>query len=148
MSKNPKSQQNPSEQKKPRSKENPDSVLDSPISWHFSRMALGDDCDWSWSGKLEVSKENDVFRKLCDIEKMKLKDVGNKINHRVTPTNKKALQKLEDMKLDDFELQSFHLNGGTRIYCIPMKNIMELLWFDEYHGNQSQGVCPSPKKHT
>ena len=129
---------------------NPDSFMDKNISWHFSKMDLNENSDWSWKLSLSLDHNNKIFKKLCDYEKMKLSQVQNKINHRVglESLNKKATEELEKNKLDDrANLHSFHVNATTRFYCIPFGNIMKLLWLDPYHSydTRERAVCTPHK---
>ena len=57
---------------------------------------------------------------------------------------KQARERLEDIKQDDADyLMSFRITGKSRVWCIPDRNIMRVLWWDPNHS-----VCPAPKKHT
>lgn len=136
----------PKAQKKARSKYNPDNYMDKYIAWHFGKMDLNADSDWSWNLAFSLDHNNELFEKLCKYENMKLSEVQDRINHSVglDSLNMKAIKELEKNHLDDIEkLYSFHIIATTRFYCIPMGNIMKLLWYDPYHNyNNKKAVCP------
>jgi len=140
----------PKAQKKAKSKYNPDNYMDKYIAWHLGRMELDENSDWCWNSCISIDKNDELFQKLCDYEKMKLSEVQNKKNHRVDleKLNDRAIKELEKKRLNDIVcLHSFHINATTRFYCIPMGNIMKLLWFDPYHSNADakKAVCRKKK---
>ncbi len=142
-----KQKHNPKINKIAKNKKNPDSFMDKNISWHFSKIDLNKNSDWSWKTFLALDHNNKLFKKLCDYEKMKLSQVQDRKNHRVglDSLNKKAVEELEKNNLDDIgNLHSFHVNATTRFYCIPFGNIMKLLWYDPYHSYDTaeKAVCP------
>ena len=146
--KSPKSKLFDNKGKKPKQIEKP---IDKRICWLFSNIELDRNSDWNWSSALKMEKDNKLLEKVREYETMKLSEVQNKINHRVSQEalSKEARRCLEKKKLNDFEcLHSFHVTGGIRFYCIPDGNRMKLLWYDEYHSDKNRGVCPSIKKHT
>jgi len=130
---------------------NPDSYMNMNISWHLRSIELTENSDWTWHEVFEIRVNNNVFNKLSEYETMNLSQVQNKTNHAIPLDNlsKKAKAELGKKRQDDIEcLHSFHINGGTRFYCIPNGNIMKLLWYDPYHSDPKKAVCPSYKKHT
>lgn len=152
MSKNKKIRRKfePKPKKKPKNFFDPENSMAKAISWHLGRMELDEDSDWCWNSCMSIDKNDDVFQKLCDYERMKLSEVQNKYNHRVglDKLNDRAIKELEKKKLNDIDcLHSFHINATTRFYCIPMGNIMKLLWFDPYHSNANaeRAVCLKKK---
>jgi len=132
---------------------NPESAMNRNISWHFGRMEFNKNSDWCWNSCISINRNNEVFQKLCDYEKMKLSEVQNGKNHRVSieELNKKAIRELEEKNLNDNEcLHSFHINATTRFYCIPLGNIMKLLWYDPFHryDTPKQAVYPPNRRRT
>jgi hypothetical protein len=147
MAKRPKSF-NPKVSKQPRHEKNPDNFLDMNVCWQFRRMEFNANSFWDWN---DVLSDRRVYNTLSNYETMKLREVRNRKNHLipVNDLNKIAKNILEKKGLYDVEsLQSFHIIGNIRVYCIPKGNVMQLLWYDIYHDDVKRGVCPSPKKHT
>lgn len=143
----------PNPSKKAINKYNPDNAMNRYLSWHFGRMELDNSSDWCWNTCLSINMTNEVFKKLLDYERMKLSEVQDGKNHRVDieGLNKKAIRELEEKKLNDIDcLHSFHINATTRFYCIPLGNIMKLLWYDPFHNYDTpkKAVCPPYRRHT
>lgn len=148
-----KSKFQPIDKKIPKQSSNPESAMKRNISWHFGRMEFDNNSDWCWNSCISINRNNEVFQKLCDYEKMKLSEVLNGKNHRVDieGLNKKAIRELEEKKINDIEcLHSFHINATTRFYCIPLGNIMKLLWYDPFHSYDTpkKAVYPPYRRHT
>jgi hypothetical protein len=137
--------------KKPKNLLDPNNAMNLNLAWHFRKLVLAEDSEWSWSNILEINMTNPVFQKLREYETMKLSEVNDKKNHRIPyeDLSKKAQNELERIKLNDIDaLHSFHIVGNVRFYCIPFGNIMQLLWYDPYHDNVDKAVCPYHKKGT
>ncbi len=83
---------------------------------------------------------------LHEFETMDLDTIQRQGSHPVEVVRlaRKARDRLAEIKQDDVDyLRSFRITAKKRVWCIPDRNIMRVLWWDPNHT-----VCPSLKRHT
>lgn len=142
--------------KSPRVLQNPDSDDEGFPAWQFSLFDKEHSL-WGWG----VFKNNveEVLCFLSSLESMtwhKIKQQSGGRGHKggtnhhtvqVVELTKPARDRLRELKLDEHsELFSLRANNRTRIYGIRNNKIIKVLWYDEYHGDNSQAVYPTKSR--
>ncbi len=144
MSKKAKSKYNPSASKMPRV----DKAISDPLqlspTWQFEYIDI--EGPWGWRN---IDKEyffSKIIRGIINFESMKWHEILNRNNHevKIDLIDKKAIKRLEELRLDDIEtLVSLRVMGAVRIWGIRTHNCFRVLWWDPNHQ-----VYPSKLKHT
>lgn len=86
------------------------------------------------------------MEQLHEFETMNLETIRRQGSHLVEVARlaRRAIARLAEIKQDDIDyLMSFRVTAKNRVWCIPDRNIMRILWWDPNHT-----VCPSLKRHT
>jgi hypothetical protein len=113
-----------------------------PISFiSESNNSLDTKCILSLLSSYESMTWSDIKRKTHDNSKSS--------NHFIEDFNtlhEDAKNKIRSMKIEN--LFSLSLGSTTRIYGILESRVLEILWFDDNHGDNDTCVCRSNKKHT
>ena len=125
------------------------------VVWRFS--VLDEDGDWGWRSVAGKHWWKTIFPKMQGFETMTWAELmrasggrkrGN--NHhsvQVAKLTKQAKQRLDQILQEDTtELFSLRLDSTTRIYGIRDGRALKLLWFDPFHGTNSQAVYPVRKR--
>lgn len=76
--------------------------------------------------------------------------VGKKQNHSedVQYINPAAQKRLADKYIELESIISLRLNGTHRIYGYMVGSVFNIIWYDPHHGDNSNCVYRSHKKHT
>jgi hypothetical protein len=113
------------------------------LGWRFSS------CDrngpYHWPALIDPHYKL-VLERLHEFEGMTLAQMRNAGSHPIPRDQlcKEAQDRLAAIKQDDIdELMSFRITGERRVWCIPHRNLMRILWWDPNHQ-----VYPVRKKHT
>lgn len=125
------------------------------ICWQFSRI----DWDGPW-GSAALTGVNIVDLLKSTIAKWETmtwaaiyaasggKSKGN--NHHpieVSGLSKKAKDRLKQIKYSDFDsVISLRVNSTVRIYGIRNQRALQFLWYDPWHDDRNNAVCPSLKR--
>ena len=125
-------------------------------AWQFNLLDI-DHSLWGW--KTFKSNVEEIFFFLSTLEGMTWHDLKKQnggrgknggTNHhavQVDDLTKLARDRLRDLKLDEHnELFSLRVNNTRRIYGIKSNKVFKVLWYDEYHGNNSQAVYPTKNR--
>jgi hypothetical protein len=68
---------------------------------------------------------------------------------KVSELNKCAIQRLQELEQNDLdEIFSLRVGGKDRVYGIKHGKFLDILWFDNDHGDNDTCVCRSHKKNT
>lgn len=100
---------------------------------------------WGWH-EIEASKTEEIRKKLIDFERKTWNEIlirENHWNHRIAKAKiiTAAQEKLAEICQDDIDyLVSLRLSSRERIWGIPDRGVLRLLWWDPYHQ-----ICPSSK---
>lgn len=120
-------------------------------SWRFS---ASDNNQWG------LVKENigdniwtEILPYLKNIETQTWQEIfvaAKKNNHsvNVSSLNSIAQKRLEELHLEMDSLLSLRLSGKHRIYGFFDYDAFCILWYDNEHGDNTNCVCKSAKKHT
>lgn len=96
---------------------------------------------------MSAAEARDVLEKLRSYESMTWGEIEGRASHviGVESLNKKAIKRLEELKLDDVDsVFSFRVTGKKRVIGLRLAGPqLHLLWWDPRHQ-----VCLSHKKHT
>jgi len=143
--------------KEVRAKEDPSSSDHHTPAWQFHR------CDeehelWGWDKLTPELRLDIIKRHLCSFETMSWNEIkstsggkapGNGTNSHALPIggfSKKAISRLEELKLDDNdELFSLRLQGKLRLYGIKDGRVLRFIWHDPHHGSED-GAYPLKKR--
>ncbi|MEM8571130.1 MAG: hypothetical protein AAGG56_09505 [Pseudomonadota bacterium] len=103
-----------------------------PLSWRFSICDRGGPFCW------ELSPENakQIMIRLAEFEAKTWAQIESTGSHRIEchRLQKAARDRLMEIGQDDQdELMSFRISGACRVWCIPDKSIMRVLWWDPEH---------------
>ena len=75
---------------------------------------------------------------------------ANEQNHSISieNINKAAYNRLFDLQIECDSLISLRLSGTHRLYGYMQNSAFCILWYDTNHGDNTDCVCRSHKKHT
>lgn len=75
--------------------------------------------------------------------------VDKKNNHSIDVNllNKVARDRLVELHIEAEAIVSMRLSATHRLYGYMTDKVFNILWFDDKHGDNSQCVCRSEKKH-
>src|SRR5437763_1834862 len=133
----PKHRQNPAPAKIPKAKD--PEIHGLPLAWRFSACDKGGPFSWMALDHGHPFKE--VMERLHEFETKTWEEIIRTGSHpiEVYKCEKPAKDRLADIQQDDIDqLMSFRISGKKRVWCIPDRNIMKVLWWDPDHQ-----ICPS-----
>lgn len=130
---------------------NPDQYYQCYPSWNFSS------CDkekWSlWEDSVRDIFWDEILPRLQSLESQKWRDIfvrSAKQNHsnQTKKLNKVAIERLEELGIEQDSLLSLRITGTHRIYGFMQQAVFHILWVDLEHGDNAKCVYRSKKKHT
>lgn len=130
---------------------NPNQYYDQHPSWKFTY------CDKDkWSLTSDEVKEiffTEILPHLKEQERKTWSEIlvkENKKNHsiEVSTLNKGAKDRLVELHIEAEALISLRLQGTHRIYGYMERSTFCIIWVDLWHGDNTECVCRSRKKHT
>lgn len=125
---------------------NPDAFYSEHPAWCFR---FCDNAMWCLSNDLFW---NEILPKLKSWETMtwwEILLVDKKNNHSIDVNllNKVARDRLVELHIEAEAIVSMRLSATHRLYGYMTDKVFNILWFDDKHGDNSQCVCRSEKKH-
>ena len=148
-----KARKRPTDRKKSRTglRRDPSSHDRETIVWAFS--IVDEKGTWGCRGIPAQVWWSEILPKLQDFESMTWAAIMRASGGRTRGTNhhfvevekltKQAKTRLAELKQDDVsELFSLRLDATKRIYGIRDRRALRLLWYDPYHGKNTQAVYP------
>lgn len=133
------------------SNNDPDKFYTEHPSWRFSS------CDNEMWSLLSLDSQKlfweEIFPRLKDLETQKWSDIlvdAKKQNHsiEIQKLNKIAVDRLSDLFIEIDSIVSIRLTGKHRIYGFITGSVFNILWVDLNHGDNSNCICRSKKRHT
>ncbi len=108
------------------------------LGWRFAGADRNG--PFSWAALVDAGEYKAVQEKLHEFEKLNWAQIIATGSHPIPldKLSKEARERLAAIRQDDIdELMSFRVMGEPRVWCIPHKNLMRVLWWDPKHQ-----VCP------
>lgn len=132
--------------------ENPEGYYNLHPSWNFSTCAI----DGSWAFTKESVGEflwDEILPRLKAWESQTWNEIlvgAKKHNHSidVNALNPCARTRLTENFIEWDSIISLRLTGTHRLYGYITRSVFNILWYDANHGDNSECVCRSLKKHT
>lgn len=135
--------------KKPNNIQDPSNYYNLHPSWNFR---ASDKDKWAFTSEnIGDSIWTEILPKLSDFESQKWSDIlvrAKKQNHSISVKNlnKRAQDRLDELKVEQESVVSLRLSGNHRIYGYIVNAVFYVLWYDDDHGDNNTCVCRSRKK--
>lgn len=130
---------------------NPEQYYSENPAWSF---ASSDQEMWSFSQKhIGNTIWTEIIPRLRAFESQTWSEIlvkDKKQNHSiiVNDLNKSAQDRLASKYIEAESLMSLRLTGNHRLYGYMTGRVLNVLWYDDNHGDNNACVCRSYLKHT
>lgn len=117
-------------------------------SWVFHDL---DSLKWTYT---QDEFWNEIYPKLKMYETQTWHEIfidAKKQNHKIdnlTSFNKVALNRLNELQIENGSILSLRLSGTHRLYGFMTDSAFHILWYDKEHGDNDYCVCRSRMSHT